>query len=190
MNKQEIGELLDEIDRFKNNIKECDGVLRALREIQVNYESAVEQPKEILQKLNALTARMTVEFDELGEKYVGLLNMSNMQAENLQNTTKEQIDALMQETKESYEALLSACKTLGESLEEDKNSFIERVNVVLDKIDALNESLRAKQDEIMAQVRMAQENSEQKIDKLGKLAIGGLIGTAISIVLLVVSLII
>ena len=113
-----------------------------------------------------------------------------MQAENLQNTTKEQIDALMQETKESYEALLSACKTLGESLEEDKNSFIESVNVVLDKIDALNESLRAKQDEIMAQVRMAQENSEQKIDKLGKLAIGGLIGTAISIVLLVVSLII
>ena len=71
MNKQEIGELLDEIDRFKNNIKECDGVLRALREIQVNYESAVEQPKEILQKLNTLTARMTVEFDELGEKYMG-----------------------------------------------------------------------------------------------------------------------
>ena len=190
MNKQEIGELLDEIDRFKNNIKECDGVLRVLREIQVNYESAVEQPKEILQKLNALTARMTVEFDELGEKYVSLLNMSNMQAENLQNVTKESIDLLLQETKESYETLLSACKTLQQSLEEDKNSFIERVNVLLNKMDALNESLQAKQGEIMAQMRMAQEKNEKKIDKLGKLALGGLIGTAISIVLLVVSLII
>lgn len=190
MTKQEIGELLDEIDRFKNNIKECDGVLRALREIQVNYESAVEQPKEILQKLNALTARMTVEFDELGEKYVSLLNMSNMQAENLQNVTKESIDVLLQETKESYETLLGACKTLQQSLEEDKNSFIERVNVLLNKMDALHESLQSKQDEIMAQMRLAQEKNEKKIDKLSKLALGGLIGTAISIVLLVVSLII
>lgn len=190
MNKQEIGELLDEIDRFKNNIKECDGVLRALREIQVNYESAVEQPKEILQKLNALTERITNKFYEIEEKCVELLNVSNMQAENLQNVTKESIDILLQETKESYETLLSACKTLQQSLEEDKNGFIERVNVLLNKMDALNESLQSKQDEIMAQVRMAQENSEKKIDKLGKLAIGGLIGTAISIVLLVVSLII
>ena len=190
MNKQEIGELLDEIDRFKNNIKECDGVLRALREIQVNYESAVEQPKEILQKLNGLTARMTVEFEELGEKHLGLLSLSNRQAENLQNSTKEQIGALMQETKQSYEALLSACQTLQQSLEEDKRSFIERVNVLLNKVDALNESLQSKQDEMMAQMRIAQESNEKKIDKLGKLAIGGLIGTIVTIVLLVVSLVI
>ena len=190
MNKQEIGELLDEIDRFKNNIKECDGVLRTLREIQVNYESAVEQPKEILQKLNTLTARMTVEFDELGEKYMGLLNMSNMQAENLQSATRESIEGLMQETKKSYEALMGMCHTLQQSLEEGRAGFIERANVLLDKADSLCESLQSKQDEVINQIKIMQEVNEKKIDKLSKLAIGGLIGTAISIVLLVVSLII
>ena len=113
-----------------------------------------------------------------------------MQAENLQNVTKESIDVLLQETKESYETLLSACKTLQQSLEEDKNSFIERVNVLLNKMDALHESLQSKQDEIMAQMRLAQEKNEKKIDKLSKFALGGLIGMAISIVLLVVSLVI
>ena len=116
--------------------------------------------------------------------------MSNTQAENLQNSTKEQIGELMQETKQSYEALLSACQTLQKSMEEDKRSFIERVNVLLNKVAALNESLQSKQDEMMAQMRIAQESNEKKIDKLGKLAIGGLIGTIVTIVLLVVSLVI
>ena len=51
MEKAEIDELLDGVERLKGNIKECDDILRVLREIQTNYAFAVAQPKEILEEL-------------------------------------------------------------------------------------------------------------------------------------------
>ena len=85
---------------------------------------------------------------------------------------------------------MGMCHTLQQSLEEGRAGFIERANVLLDKADSLCESLQSKQDEVINQIKIMQEVNEKKIDKLSKLAVGGLIGTAISIVLLVVSLII
>lgn len=190
MTKQEIGGLLDEIDKFKNNIKECDAVLRTLREIQLNYASAVEQPKEILKKLDALIDGMTKQFCKAEEKYEELLGKSNVHAETLQNVTRESIDTLIQETKGTCDSLLSECKILRQSLETDKNAFLMRANDLFAKIETLSECLRTMPDEVIGKMKVLQDIHEKKIDKLSKFVVGGFIGTTISLILLVISFII
>ena len=61
MEKMEIDQLLADVERLKSNIKECDDILRTLREIQRNYSSAVSEPKQLLDELLCRRAVGTAE---------------------------------------------------------------------------------------------------------------------------------
>lgn len=132
MEKNELLEILDSVQLFRSNIKECDSILNALRQIRIHYDQAIEQPRQILDKLKEFESDLehlresySKTFAEYDEKIQSLFKKQGNGIEELLNKISletDQAEARRKETDEKVQKLIEnvqAVTTMQISLKED-----------------------------------------------------------------------
>lgn len=132
MEKNELLEILDSVQLFRSNIKECDSILNALRQIRIHYDQAIEQPRQILDKLKEFESDLehlresySKTFAEYDEKIQFLFKKQGNGIEELLNKISletDQAEARRKETDEKVQKLIEnvqAVTTMQISLKED-----------------------------------------------------------------------
>lgn len=168
MEKAEIDELLDGVERLKGNIKECDDILRVLREIQTNYAFAVAQPKEILEELKTSVQGWKKDSAAVTEGERQLLMTLEDSHRSMQSEIKASAKQILAAGKEQNETFLRESEELLSSVREEYASFRGELRETVQKLLAdqekrCDEFRRQSENCILEAQQLVQEHKEHML---------------------------
>ena len=158
MEKNELLEILDSVQLFRSNIKECDSILNALRQIRIHYDQAIEQPRQILDKLKGFES----DLEHLRESYSKTFAEYD---EKIQSLFKKQESGIEESLKKiSLEA--DQAEARRKETDEKVQKLIENVQAVTTMQIALKEDLLESVGRFVQDIEKSQSELKNNLVKL------------------------
>ena len=151
MEKNELLEILDSVQLFRSNIKECDSILNALRQIRIHYDQAIEQPRQILDKLKEFES----DLEHLRESY------SKTFAE-----YDEKIQSLFKKQEDGIEELLKKISLEADQAEARRKETDEKVQKLIENVQAVTTMQMALKEDLLESVGRFVQDIEKSQSEL------------------------
>ena len=160
MEKMAIDQLLADVERLKSNIKECDDILRTLREIQRNYSSAVSEPKQLLDELHSAVEQWEQQRRESLEKEQTFLKSKEKEYSALQSLIQQRFDEFIAALKETEKGFSERETALLCSTEERCSHLLERIQQAIDQVQGLIQDFHLINDQLCSKIELIFKNSK------------------------------
>lgn len=180
MEKNELLEILDSVQLFRSNIKECDSILNALRQIRIHYDQEVEQPRQILDKLKELESDLehlresySKTFAEYDEKIQSLFKKQGNGIEELLKKISltyaendEKIQSLFKKQENGIEELLNKISLETDQAEARRKETDEKVQKLIENVQAVTTMQISLKEDLLESVGRFVQDVEKSQNEL------------------------
>lgn len=180
MEKNELLEILDSVQLFRSNIKECDSILNALRQIRIHYDQAIEQPRQILDKLKGFESDLehlresySKTFAEYDEKIQSLFKK---QESGIEESLKkisltsaendEKIQSLFKKQEDGIEELLKKISLEADQAEARRKETDEKVQKLIENVQAVTTMQISLKEDLLESVGRFVQDVEKSQNEL------------------------